>query len=199
MQTIETDAEGGASAADIRLTVDEIRAGIVAMSAADLARLTRAGQVFSAICGISGEDLVQEACVRALEGRRTCDRDVGIVPFLCGVMKSIASQETEARKKGFRPVTVLRDGQPVLPEVGHEGVSPEDEAIAAIDDRPRLLRIAKIVEGDEKLEFLVEGLLEGWRGSALCEFLGVDERGLAALRRRLSRILASAGIGRTST
>jgi len=121
-----------------RYTVDEVRSAIAMLSDADLARLQQAAKVFSGISGIMEDDLIQESYTRALEGRRTCDRSVGIIAFLCGVMKSIASQESEARKAGMRPVTVVRNGEVVLPDGKADAVSPEEAAAAAIDDRPLL-------------------------------------------------------------
>jgi hypothetical protein len=71
-------------------------------------------------------------------------------------------------------------------------LSPEDLAASAIDDRPRLRRVSEAIKGDEKLELLLEGILDNWRGADLRDLLDVDDRGLAALRKRLSRRLADA-------
>jgi DNA-directed RNA polymerase specialized sigma24 family protein len=180
-----------------RLTVAEIRSGIGSLTDADLGRLNRAARAFSAICRLPAEDLIQEAYARVLEGKRTCDRGTGIVSFLCGVMKSISSHETEARQNGQRPGPVLRNGQPVIPDIKTNTASPEDMAASVIDDRPRLLRISEAVKGDEKLELLLEGILDNWRGADLRDLLDVDDRGLAALRKRLSRRLADASAERT--
>jgi DNA-directed RNA polymerase specialized sigma24 family protein len=181
-----------------RCTVAEVRAAVAALTDADLGRLNRAARAFSAICGISAEDLIQEAYLRVLDGKRTCGRGTQIVPFLCGVMKSIASQETEARKNGQRAVTVLRNGESVLPDLEVETVSPEVAAAAAIDDRPHLLRINESIKGDEKLELLLEGILDNMRGAELRELLDVDDLGLAALRKKLYRRLEGAPTERTT-
>ena len=144
------------------------------------------------------DDLIQESYTRALEGRRTCGRTVGLVPFLCGVMKSIASQETEARKIGLRPVTVLKNGIVVLPDGKADAVSPEQAAAAAIDERPLIARVHAAIEGDGKLELLVEGIYDQMRGAELRNLLGVDEQGLAALRKKLKRRLQEASAERTT-
>src|SRR5437867_13402992 len=124
---IQADHSGNESAVP-RFTADELRSAIARLSAADLARLKQAAKVFSRISGIMEDDLIQESYTRALEGRRTCGRTVGLVPFLCGVTKSIALQETEARKIGLRPVTVLKNGIVVLPDGKADAVSPEQAA-----------------------------------------------------------------------
>ena len=175
-----------------RFTVAEIHVAIGALSDGDVARLVAAAKGFSRLCRIPTEDLLQESYKRALDGSRTCDRATGIVGFLCGVMKSLASQENEARKNGFRPVDVLRNGEPVLPDVAADSVSPEQSAMSAIDDIETLAEIASLVSDDEKLQLLIEGIYDKMRGSELQELLGVDEKGLAALRKRLNRALQSA-------
>jgi hypothetical protein len=194
---IQADHSGNESVGP-RFTVDELRSAIARLSAADLGRLKQAAKVFSGISGIMEDDLIQESYTRALEGRRTCGRTVDLVPFLCGVMKSIASQETEARKVGLRPVTVLRNGEAVLPEGKADTVSPEQGAAAAIDDRPLLARVHAATAGDEKLELLLEGIYDQMRGAELQDLLGVDEKGLAALRKKLKRRLQEASAERTT-
>ncbi len=109
--------------------------------------------------------------------------------FICGVMRSLASQENEARKEGFRPVVVMRDGEPVLPDVASDAPSPERATISAIDHKPLLDEISATAAGDEQLQLLIEGICEQMRGAELQDLLGVDEKGLAAVRKRLKRLL----------
>ncbi len=180
--------ETGIPAGD-RLTVAEIHDSIEALSEADIARLMAAARGFTRLCGIDADDLLQEACRRALEGRRTCNRGTALVPFLCGVMKSFMSQENEARKEGFRPTVVMRDGKPVLPDVAADDPSPERSAMSLIDGKATLAEIEASAIGDEKVQLLIEGIYDGMRGADLQELLDVDEKGLAAVRKRLWRVL----------
>jgi DNA-directed RNA polymerase specialized sigma24 family protein len=180
--------ETGIPAGD-RLTVAEVHDSIEALSEADMARLIAAAKGFSRLCGIEAQDLLQEAFTRALEGRRTCKRGAALVPFLCGVMKSFVSQENEAGKDGFRPTVVMRDGKPVLPEVAGDDPSPERSAMSAIDGRAKLAEIEASAIGDEKVQLLIEGIYDEMRGADLQELLSVDEKGLAAVRKRFWRLL----------
>jgi DNA-directed RNA polymerase specialized sigma24 family protein len=172
-----------------RLTVAEMCDSIETISEADTARLVSAARGFSRLCGIDADELLQEAFTRALEGRRTCERGTDLVPFLCGVMKSFVSQENEARKAGFRPTVLLRDGEPALPDVPANDPSPEKLAISAIDDSALLAEIEAATVGDEQVQLLIEGIFDGMRGDKLQELLGVDEKGLATVRTRLRRLL----------
>jgi DNA-directed RNA polymerase specialized sigma24 family protein len=185
---VEGDETGLQHAGD-RMTVAEVRDSIETISDPDMARLVSAARGFSRLCGIDPEDLLQEAFTRALEGRRTCEPGTPLVPFICGVMRSFVSQENEARKDGFRPTLVLRNGEPVLPEVPADDPSPERSAMSAIDDRPVLAEIERAAAGDEKLQLLIEGIYEGMRGVELQELLSLDVKGLAAIRKKLWRLL----------
>lgn len=172
-----------------RLTAAEVHDSISAISDPDMGRLVAAAQGFSRLCGLPWDELLQEAFTRALEGRRTCERGTPLVPFICGVMKSLASQENQARKDGFRPTVVMRNGEPILPDAPADEPSPERSAISAIDDRPLLAKIEAAAAGDEELQLLIEGIYDGMRGEQLRELLGLDEKGLAALRKKLWRLL----------
>jgi DNA-directed RNA polymerase specialized sigma24 family protein len=175
-----------------RMTVAEIHDSISAISEADMVRLVSATQAFSRMCGVPAKDLLQEAFTRALEGTRTCERGTALVPFICGVMKSFVSQENKAWKAGFRPRVLLRDGEPVLPDVPANDPSPERAAISAIDDSVLLAEIEAMAAGDEQVQLLIEGIYDGMRGDKLQELLGVDKKGLATVRKRLLRLLKAA-------
>lgn len=178
----------GVQAGD-RVTVAEIHDSIATISEADMARLVAAAKGFSRLCGIEADDLLQEAFTRVLEGRRTCERGIALVPFLCGVMKSLASQENAARKDGFRPTVVMRKGESVLPDVPADDPSPERLAISAVDERRRLADIEAAAVGDEQVQLLIEAIYDEMRGAELQELLNVDQKGLATVRKRFRRLL----------
>jgi DNA-directed RNA polymerase specialized sigma24 family protein len=191
--------ETGLSHAGGRMTVAEVHDSIETISDPDMARLVSAARGFSRLCGLDPEDLLQEAFTRALEGRRTCERGTPLVPFICGVMRSFVSQENEARKDGFRPTVVMRNGEPVLPDVPADDPSPERSAMSAIDDRLVLAEIERAAAGDEKLQLLIEGIYDGTRGVELQELLGVDVKGLAAIRKKLWRLLQATSSSRDAS
>jgi DNA-directed RNA polymerase specialized sigma24 family protein len=146
-------------------------------------------------CRLSSDDLLQEAICRVIEGRRRCNRGTPIVSFMWGVMRSLASEEIEAIKGLRRPILaseLAKDfGQDV--DVGSLVLDTrtEDAMASSIDDRVLLQNIEAKISGDEQLEMLVEGLKDNLRGEDLQELLGVDVKGLAALRKRLKRLLTS--------
>jgi hypothetical protein len=61
--------------------------------------------------------------------------------------------------------------------------------MSLIDGKATLAEIEASAIGDEKVQLLIEGIYDGMRGADLQELLDVDEKGLAAVRKRLWRVL----------
>lgn len=57
------------------------------------------------------------------------------------------------------------------------------------DDGEVLDVISQLIEDDEQLQLLLEGICDQMRGDQLEDLLGVDTQGLATARRRLKRRL----------
>lgn len=160
-----------------------------ALSASDFARLQLAAKGFSNRCGIPWEDLLQEAYMRALSGTRTCRNGVETVAFMCGVMKSLASQANEARKTSISELSVTFRGEDAVLNVPAVTPNPEQIAISTFDLRNVLASIEAATVGDEEVQLLIEGICDQMRGEQLQELLGVDAKGLATIRKRLRRII----------
>jgi DNA-directed RNA polymerase specialized sigma24 family protein len=184
---------------DDRYTTDELRAKIEAFSDADVARLMAVARSFAWRTGLEPAELLQEACCRVLEERRTCRRTVSAVAFLCQVMRGLRSDELEARRAGRRPVPVESLHEGVQPLWTSEQPSPEQEAISTIMDGKVLEKIEARIAEDDQLGLLIEGQLEQMTGEALQELLGVDVKGLAAVRKRLKRLQTALGPERSAS
>jgi DNA-directed RNA polymerase specialized sigma24 family protein len=176
---------------DDRYTKDELCVAVSALSRADMARVIAAARHFSKRCGIPHEDLRQEAFCLIFEGRRCCKRATSIVTFIAGVMRSIAGDEHAARKKGHREEQLgeVSDSNAPQPHWHQEAVSPEQAALSRLTDVAVLKEIEDMVADDEELALLVEGICDGMQGKDLQVLLGVDVKGLAAVRKRLKRKL----------
>jgi DNA-directed RNA polymerase specialized sigma24 family protein len=172
-----------------RCSVEELSAAIASLSEADHAKIILAARYFSHRCKIREDDLRQEAFCLIFEGRRTCKRGVPIVAFICGVIRGLASDGYKARGRSEIPVPDLHEG--VVPVWHQEAPTPEDAAISRLTDAPMIAEIEAMVAGDEQLELLLQGLIDHMRGAELQELLGVDVKGLAAARKRLSRALTT--------
>lgn len=180
---------------DDRYTPEEICDAIEAMSDADIEKVRLMARYFAPRSGMSAEDLEQETFVRAL-GTRTCKVGVGIVGFLGGVMRSIASEEPRARKRareaegGAVELVLVGDyAAEGLPEPADDAPSPERAALSRVYHAAALQRALDSIGDDEELQLLAEGLFDGLRGEELEALLDTDTKGLAAAKRRLSRRL----------
>jgi DNA-directed RNA polymerase specialized sigma24 family protein len=187
VQDLADDPDGGDDEALV--SVDDARGAISALSKADWARLLQVAKWLAERCGEAPHDLLQEATARAWAGRRRCRVGTPVDAFLAGIMKSLASQEVEARKAGQRPRLAEGFDDEVRPQWGAEQVSPERAAISRVDDGAVLAKIEALVSDSEQLQLLIEGLCDGLRGKDLEELLGVDAKGLAAARKMLRRRL----------
>lgn len=139
------------------------------------------------------QELLHQAFYKMVTTRK-CSNDVSIMGFVIGTMKSIASTAYRRRKKDVAEQTTavpLAANDSEI-EPAHDGVSPEDEALARIFYGECLARIEVMIADDEQLQLLVMGLCDGLLGKKLEEALGTDTKGLAAARRRLANRLHKA-------
>jgi DNA-directed RNA polymerase specialized sigma24 family protein len=186
-----TDGPDGGDSEGQLSPIDDVRAAISALSKSDLGKLLQIADWFAKRCGESGQDFLQEAIARAWDGRRRCRACTPVVAFIAGIMKSLASQETEAKKAGMRPKLVEEFDDHALPQWSAGCVSPEHAALSRIEDGAILAEIVSLIADSEQLQLLMEGLCDGLRGKDLEDLLGVDTKGLAAARKMLQRRLAS--------
>ena len=168
------------------LAADEVSALIAQFEATEWQRLKVAACRLGQRSGMDPEDLLQEACYRALRGTRKIDRGRGAVWTMIGAMKSIASNEIEKREGVLRPLVVPPE---FLALFASEDLGPESSTISSVDNGRLLAEVREALAGDQALLRLVDALCDGLFGQRLEDHLGVDQRGLAALRTRLKRAL----------
>lgn len=174
-------------------TVDEVIAGLLALSDVDLGRLEGISKGLARTADMEPRDLLHEAFHRMVT-RRTCSIDVDIMGFVIGTMQSIASTAYRRRKRD------VEEGTTSIPIAANDGgfdladdaVSPEDEALSRIFYAQCLDRIEAVIADDEELQLLVMGLCDGLLGKKLEEALDTDTKGLAAARKRLANRLRRA-------
>jgi len=141
---------------------------------------------------MSAEDLLQQAMMLVVAGRRKWPRGLPTLLMLKGVMRSIAYR---TRRK---PNYVLAEdfGSPSEDDsefegsVLAEGVSLETDPARTLQGESELLSVRNAVQGDEMLQLLVEALAEGLTGKGIAQELGWDQKQYDAARKRLSRRLA---------
>ena len=104
----------------------------------DLARLRRISQYLAHGRQQVGDDALQEAFRRCMSGTRKWPRDLDLVPFLVGVVRSVVEGDTKARRR--RRETSL---ETVGGELSSCDVSAEDQLIRSEDEAAEIARAAE--------------------------------------------------------
>lgn len=171
----------------------EIETAIRGLPPAGWVRLRKIAGIYSRTHRLDGEDLLQEAFARALEGSRKCPVNVDIVKFLAEVIRSLASDSAKALMRH----PVLR-ALPLADETGLVFDPPDcrlnDEQ--ELQDRQETDRIkAAVLElfaDDLVAQTVAEGMMEGMEGEELRATTDLSTTGFASTRRLIRRRIDTA-------
>jgi DNA-directed RNA polymerase specialized sigma24 family protein len=155
-------------------TAAEIVEAVKSLSTQHKTALMKLARAYAMKTSFGHEDLLQEACMRVLDGRRQWPRSVAVVPFLAGVMRSIASDWQVER----------RDQSVELHDVGYE----DQTAAVRID----ALKIIALFDDDPIAQKMVIALLDGARGEELRELSGLTKTEYESKRTKIRRRLEKA-------
>jgi RNA polymerase sigma-70 factor (ECF subfamily) len=155
--------------ADARLSPAEVVETIRSLGDGEKSALVKIARAYAGKTPYNAEDLIQEAFTRVLEGRRAWPRDVPVVLFLGGVVRSIAWEwRAEPPNRG--------------PDGGDAGAE-ERSAIARIDAG----KIVALFEDDPLAQRIVVGWMEGMRGEELERVSGLSKTDYESKRRKIRR------------
>jgi RNA polymerase sigma factor (sigma-70 family) len=139
------------------------------------------------LVGLDLDDIVQQAILDTLEGRRTwppTDKDVSIFVFLTWVIRSNISN---ILNKAESNVLVWPSDQISIPEDYHPGTSqsklPEQQAIS----KELLEKVHETVGDDEFLMKVLEKLMLNFKPKQIAEELGVDIVEVRKAQKRLNK------------
>jgi DNA-directed RNA polymerase specialized sigma24 family protein len=155
-------------------TAAEIREAVKSLSTQHKTALVKLAKVYAIKTSFGHEDLLQEAFMRVLAGRREWPKSVAVVPFLAGVMRSIAwDWQVERHDEGVE-----------VNEIGYE----DQTASARIDT----LKTIALFDDDPIAQKVVIALLDGARGEELRKLSGLTkteyESKRAKIRRRIEKM-----------
>jgi len=171
------------------LTAGEIRTAIEAFPPVGWLRLHKVARVLCRHTGTEPEDLLQEAFRRALDGVRQCPRDVDVQRFLAGVMRSIASDWSKARKRRAEVGLVAPSGgmQEVVVRVRDPRPSADDWL--AREQEAACLRkaVLDLFADDPVARRVLDGIMDGREGDDLRSLTGLGETAFASKRRLIRR------------
>jgi DNA-directed RNA polymerase specialized sigma24 family protein len=181
-------------AAPASLAAAEIRAAIEALPTAGWLRLHKIARAFCRHAGFEPADLLQEAFRRVLDGDRRCPCNVDILHFLAGVMRSIASDWSKARRRWQRvqlvaPSAVL---ETVVLQAQDLRPGPLDQLASEQEATRLLVALRNLFPDDAEALALLDGMLDGLEGEALRALTGLSETQFASKRRLMRRRIDSA-------
>jgi len=175
------------------LSPDELGDAIRCLRTAAWIRLTKASRYFSRLCGLLPTDLLQEAFVRALDGRRRCPSTVDVVKFLTDVMRSIASDTV--KKLTREPKLLALNALPGYGEV----LDPADQRRNAEECQLQKEEVKQMKQAlidlfahDPEAQTIVEGDMEGIKGEDLRLLTDLDSKDFATKRRLIRRTIDKA-------
>lgn len=171
------------------LTPTEVKKAIETLPEVDWLRLHRIARAFCRSGAFDPQDLLQETFQRALDGTRQCPRHVGIVRFLAGAMRSIASDWSKARRRRHEIGLAAPSG--ALREVVVLARDVDPDAYESLASRQETERLQKAILGlfadDPVARSMVEGIMDGIAGAELQSLTGLDETEFASKRRLIRR------------
>lgn len=163
----------------------ELRAAIEALSDADFIRLGKIAAAYAAGLPVEPEDLLQKALRRALDGTRSCPRDVPVLVFLTGAMKSIAS--SERGKSASDPL--FRAGD--IPLSQTSGAPDPETALSAAQDQAEAARqvnaVLDLFRDDQPAQLVLMGEMEGLSADDIRAMGEMNKTTYASVRRRIRR------------
>jgi DNA-directed RNA polymerase specialized sigma24 family protein len=164
-----------------RLSYQEVQERLGQMSDADLRRAERMADFLArGLIGTSGEDLLQEACVKLLSGERRFPRDV----YPLKVLKSAMHSEASNARKGARSSPI--DVRVPVPDASPDRRSPEVELLA----NEQFRALIATCSGDPDAELVVLAWADGLKGAEAQQATGLAARTFDAARKRATRKLA---------
>lgn len=135
---------------------------------------------------LEAEDLVQEAFIRILDGDgRAWPRDLPALPFVAGVIRSVASEIREKRKRRKPHMTMTEE--PPDDTVACPAPTAAETLEMLQQDAAMRARALKHFEDDPELQTLTEALLQGWEKAELLSLFDHDETRYQATRKRFRR------------
>lgn len=172
------------------LDLEEMRQAIAGLTTVELVRLRKAGRIYTVGLACDADDLLGEAVAAAIAGNRRCRRDMMIVPFLVGAMRSIASKTRVSGKRAGEVVSLDATGTDGLPLVPPPVSREPDIETLKLRQEDRKLRIEALEElfgDDDDALLMIWADLEEKSKEEIKMQLDIDDKAYATIRRRIRR------------
>jgi hypothetical protein len=174
------------------LSPEEFLAAYLAFTMADKVRLNLIARWWTKRTPFDWEDLLHEAFQRTLAGTRKCPRDVPILRFLSGVMRSIRSEWLSDFDREHDPAPDGSGADPAADRPLNEGVL-STSAEEHLEWMNILAKARKCLTGDEEALKFLKGILDGWDRSECMKQFQWTTSYFETIRKRFNRKMARLG------
>jgi len=171
------------------LSVDEFKENLNSLTEAKWIKLGKSAEYLCMGLAIEGQDILNLAFCKALEGKRKCPRGLPVEIFIYGAMESLVYAYLKKRKRDPLHLTVkmseeddsldINDLQPTID-------TPEEILIA----KQTLEEIDRIIKDDEAMVIMAQ--LDGYSPQQIQETVGLTPTRYAstlkAIRRKLDKL-----------
>jgi hypothetical protein len=169
------------------LNTGELREAVISLGKIDLIRLRRAGRLYAFGLDCEADDLLGDAITLALSGSRACPREMAVVPFLVGIMRSRASAiRASAERKGIQvPLDDSRGERAVHDELTE--ATPHDLLERCDNYEARVNALEMLFAGDPDAQKVLEADLRELGKAEIMARLDIGSVQYATIRRRMRR------------
>lgn len=147
------------------------------------------------LCGgttLNPGDLLNEAICRTLLGKRQCGRELNVVAYLVGVMRSLVSHEREKQKRSVMTDDAEEVDAHMRARLGEKPrAGSAEDAIIDAQERARIIGEVFEMFRDQPEELAVlEALRDELAGKALRERTGLAQGDLDYAKKRIRKALS---------
>ena len=168
---------------DEYFTTQEINQLLKNLSNADIYRLREIAGHYARLSLIEADDLVNDAILAIASGDRKFKREVPLIAFFAGIMKSLAYNEKRKQQK-FISIDYESDNNPILNKAD-ESIDIEKNII----EDQELKEIYDLFENDDDVTLLLMARFEGKTPNECCEIADWDITKYYTVSKRLRRAL----------
>lgn len=166
-------------------TEKDVRRALAALSEPDLLRLQAIARLrCRGLPELDWQELLHEAVLRALDGSRPWPRDVPLIAFLAGIMRSLRSDHWRRQRVAAAALSV--QAAEVADQVPDpERIAAASQALAAID---------RLFADDPAALAVILGLSQGLPAGEIRRRTGLTETEYESTRKRMRRALLRHGL-----
>lgn len=173
------------------LSVDEFKGNLGSLTEAQWIKLGKTADYLCWGLAIQGQDILNLAFCKILEGKRKCPRDLPVVIFIRGVMESLVSAHLKKRKHDPLQFAVNKsdeDDSLDINDLQSTSDTPEEILLA----KQMIEEIDQAIENDEVMVMVIMGQLDGYSPQKIQETVGLTPTQYAstlrAIRRKLDKL-----------